>query len=60
MLRMQLQPHFLFNTLQAAITLVQEDSRAAEDMPHRLSQLLRVTLDEMATVKSPFLESSIC
>ena len=25
------QPHFLFNTLQAAITLVQEDPQAAED-----------------------------
>ena len=29
-LRMQIQPHFLFNTLQAAIALVQEDPRAAE------------------------------
>jgi two-component system LytT family sensor kinase len=31
-LRMQIQPHFLFNTLQAAITLVPEDPRAAEDV----------------------------
>ena len=53
MLRMQLQPHFLFNTLQAAITLVQEDPRAAEDMLHRLSQLLRVTLDEMGNHQIP-------
>ncbi len=48
-LRMQLQPHFLFNTLQAAITLVQDDPRAAEDVLLRLSQLLRITLDQMGT-----------
>jgi sensor histidine kinase YesM len=53
MLRMQLQPHFLFNTLQAAITLVQEDPRAAEDVLLRLSQLLRVTLDEMGNHQIP-------
>jgi two-component system, LytTR family, sensor kinase len=49
MLRMQLQPHFLFNTLQAAITLVQEDPRAAEDVLLRLSELLRISLDQMGT-----------
>lgn len=53
MLRMQLQPHFLFNTLQAAIALVQEDPRAAEDVLLRLSQLLRITLDEMGTDEIP-------
>jgi sensor histidine kinase YesM len=53
MLRMQLQPHFLFNTLQAAMTLVQEDPRAAEDMLLRLSQLLRITLDEMGNHQIP-------
>lgn len=53
MLRMQLQPHFLFNTLQAAVTLVQEDPRAAEDMLLRLSQLLRITLDEMGNHQIP-------
>lgn len=53
MLRMQLQPHFLFNTLQASITLVQEDPRAAEDMLLRLSQLLRITLDEMGNHQIP-------
>ena len=46
-LRMQIQPHFLFNTLQAAITLVPEDPRAAEDVLLRLSELLRIALDEM-------------
>jgi two-component system, LytTR family, sensor kinase len=53
MLRMQLHPHFLFNTLQAAITLVQEDPRAAEDVLLRLSQLLRITLDQMGTNEVP-------
>ena len=48
-LRMQIHPHFLFNTLQAAITLVQEDPHAAEDVLLRLSQLLRISLDQMDT-----------
>ncbi len=46
-LRIQIQPHFLFNTLQAAITLVQEDPGAAEDVLLRLSGLLRISLDQM-------------
>jgi two-component system LytT family sensor kinase len=53
MLRMQLHPHFLFNTLQAAITLVQDDPRGAEDVLLRLSQLLRIALDEMGTNEVP-------
>ena len=52
-LRMQIHPHFLFNTLQAAITLVQEDPRAAEDVLLRLSQLLRISLDQMETNEIP-------
>lgn len=52
-LRMQIQPHFLFNTLQAAITLVHEDPKAAEDVLLRLSQLLRISLDEMDTNEIP-------
>jgi sensor histidine kinase YesM len=52
-LKMQLQPHFLFNTLQAAITLVQEDPAAAEDVLLRLSQLLRITLDQMGANEIP-------
>jgi LytS/YehU family sensor histidine kinase len=46
-LRMQIQPHFLFNTLQAAITLVQEDPHAAEDVLLRLSELLRISFEQM-------------
>jgi two-component system LytT family sensor kinase len=52
-LRMQIQPHFLFNTLQAAITLVPEDPRAAEDVLLRLSELLRIALDEMEAYEIP-------
>ena len=46
---MQIQPHFLFNTLQAAITLVQVNPAAAEDVLLRLSQLLRISFDQMET-----------
>jgi hypothetical protein len=52
-LRMQIQPHFLFNTLQAAITLLQEDPQAAEDVLLRLSELLRVSLDQMDVNEIP-------
>jgi LytS/YehU family sensor histidine kinase len=45
-LRVQLQPHFLFNTLQAATMLIHDDPSGAEDMLLRLSQLLRVSLDQ--------------
>jgi sensor histidine kinase YesM len=48
-LRTQLHPHFLFNTLQAIATLIHEDPEAAEDILLRLSELLRVSLDEMCT-----------
>lgn len=53
-LRMQIHPHFLFNTLQAAITLVQEDPRAAEDVLLRLSELLRISLDQIESNEIPF------
>ena len=52
-LRMQIHPHFLFNTLQAAITLVQEDPAAAEDVLLRLSELLRISLDQMESNEIP-------
>jgi hypothetical protein len=52
-LRTQLHPHFLFNTLQAAVTLIPEDPEAAEDVLLRLSELLRISLDEMYTQEIP-------
>lgn len=53
MLRMQLQPHFLFNALQAATMLIHDDPHGAEDMLLRLSQLLRVSLDELHVQEIP-------
>jgi sensor histidine kinase YesM len=44
-LRTQLQPHFLFNTLHAISSLMDEDVRAARRMIARLADLLRSTLD---------------
>ncbi len=40
----RLQPHFLFNTLHAISALVAEDSKSANTMIARLSELLRLTL----------------
>ncbi|HEX7020704.1 MAG TPA: sensor histidine kinase [Gemmatimonadaceae bacterium] len=45
-LRTQLNPHFLFNTLNAISTLVERDPRGVRRMIARLSDLLRHTLDE--------------
>jgi two-component system LytT family sensor kinase len=44
-LRMQLRPHFLFNTLHAISTLIDEDPAAATEMLFRLSDLLRGILN---------------
>jgi two-component system, LytTR family, sensor kinase len=44
-LRTQLNPHFLFNTLNAVSTLVERDPRGVRRMIARLSELLRHTLD---------------
>jgi hypothetical protein len=44
-LRLQLQPHFLFNALNAVAALVVEDPAAAQRMLARLADLLRLVLD---------------
>ena len=44
-LRLQLQPHFLFNTLNAISTLVYTEPEKADEMISNLSQLLRESLD---------------
>ncbi len=44
-LRMQLNPHFLFNTLHAISTLVEDEPHTAEEMILQLSHLLRSILD---------------
>lgn len=43
-LRMQLHPHFLFNTLNSISALMYTDVAAADTMMTRLSELLRLTL----------------
>jgi sensor histidine kinase YesM len=43
-LRLQLQPHFLFNTLNTISSVMYEDVRAADAMLTQLSELLRLTL----------------
>jgi two-component system, LytTR family, sensor kinase len=45
LLGMQLQPHFLFNTLNTIAEMVHEDPDKADAMIGRLSDLLRRTLD---------------
>ena len=46
MLRYQLNPHFLFNTLNAISTLIlDKDTKLANSMVTRLSRFLRYTLD---------------
>lgn len=44
-LRMQLQPHFMFNTLHSIGTLMHSDVDAADGMISRLGDLLRMSLD---------------
>lgn len=49
-LRMQLHPHFLFNTLHSISALVlKNENRDAVKMINRLSELLRLTLDNIET-----------
>lgn len=47
-LRMQLNPHFLFNTLHAISALVERDPSGVRRMIARLSELLRHTIDSGA------------
>ena len=47
-LRMQLNPHFLFNTLHAISALVERDPAGVRKMIARLSELLRHTIDQHA------------
>ncbi|MEK6286194.1 MAG: histidine kinase [Acidobacteriota bacterium] len=44
-LKMQLHPHFLFNTLNSISALLDEDVDAADQMLARLGDLLRMTLE---------------
>lgn len=44
-LKMQLQPHFLFNTLNAIATLIDDEPRLAQRMTAKLGEFLRLVLD---------------
>jgi len=52
-LRMQLHPHFLFNTLNSIATLIHKDPDAADRMTARLSDLLRLTLENVGIQEAP-------
>jgi len=52
-LRQQLQPHFLFNALNAVSTLIADDPPAAQRMIARLAELLRLALDERNAAEVP-------
>ncbi|MFI5173487.1 MAG: sensor histidine kinase [Terriglobia bacterium] len=55
-LKMQLHPHFLFNTLHAISALVHKDPEVADRMIARLSDLLRLTLDNVGVQEVPLRE----
>jgi len=48
-LKMQLQPHFLFNTLNAISALIPADAKPARRMVARLGDLLRISLEHEET-----------
>src|SRR5262245_46459439 len=52
-LKMQLQPHFLFNTLNSISALNHEDPKAANRMIARLSELLRLSLENDGAQEVP-------
>jgi two-component system, LytTR family, sensor kinase len=53
-LKMQLHPHFLFNTLNSISELMQEDIRAAEKMLDHLEHFLRLTVNNSEAQEVPF------
>lgn len=48
-LKMQINPHFLFNSLHSISALQFEDPEAAQKMTARLGDFLRLTLDDSST-----------
>jgi len=52
-LRLQLQPHFLFNSLNSIAELIHKDPEAADGMVVALSDLLRAALETSGTQELP-------
>jgi LytS/YehU family sensor histidine kinase len=52
-IKMQVQPHFLFNTLHAVNVLIEKEPIAATRMVSRLGDLLRHTLSRPAVAEVP-------
>jgi sensor histidine kinase YesM len=52
-LKMQLHPHFLFNTLNAISALMHKDVELADTMVARLGELLRSSLETIGTQEVP-------
>jgi two-component system LytT family sensor kinase len=55
-IKMQVQPHFLFNTLHAVNVLIERDPQVASRMITRLGDLLRHTLSRAAVAEVPLRE----
>ncbi len=53
MLKAQLEPHFLFNTLNSIAALARNDGPAAENMTLQLADLLRFSLDAIGVHEVP-------
>jgi signal transduction histidine kinase len=53
LLKTQLHPHFLFNTLNAISALVHTDVEAADHMLARLGNLLRLALEDFGLQEAP-------
>ena len=52
-LKIQLEPHFLFNTLNSIAALARNDGLAAEHMTLQLADLLRLSLDAVGVHEVP-------
>ena len=59
-LRMQLQPHFLFNTLNSISALIHSDGEAADRMLSKLADLLRMTLDSGSSQEITLRQEMAC
>ncbi|MBK6426659.1 MAG: histidine kinase [Blastocatellia bacterium] len=55
-LRLQIQPHFLFNALNTVSSMIYDDPRAADEMLAKLSEFLRLTLKGSVSQEVPLEE----